>query len=110
MIAATCARSKAAPRLKKSRSPVPSTYSMTMNALSSSSPYSYTLTMFGCSSRPAARASFLNRAIAEHAVDAVFPYGCGVSHGCTSALEHLDRLHHAGLHSPQRLGQNTDFV
>src|SRR5260370_33374977 len=51
-----------------------------------------------------------HRALAEHAVDAVFPYGRGVSHGCSSALEHLDRLHHAGLHSPQRLGQNTDFV
>src|SRR6202521_6322891 len=28
----------------------------------------------------------------------------------TLALEHLDRLHHAGLHSSQRLGQNADFV
>src|ERR1700682_5923112 len=149
MIAAICARSKAAPRFKKSRSPVPSTYSMTMNALSSSSPYSYTLTMLGCSSRPAARASFLKRATDCSTISgstrslrtvliatarsmpgsnalyttpiAPLPstlsmrylaMGAGSVMNLPQALafEHLDRLHHAGLHPPQRLGQNADLV
>src|SRR5258706_1933595 len=63
MIPTIWPRSKLALRLRYSRSPVPSTYSMAMNALTSSSPYSYTLTMFGCSSRPAALASFWKRAM-----------------------------------------------